>query len=103
MRAHHAALPYKAIPACMERLRAMEGVVARALELTILTASRTIRRQARQTDKRTRHVVATGRCVGETAQGDGGMGQVLRAAPAAHKSVRPRTKLKTANAAGVVA
>ena len=38
---HHPALPYKDVPAFMARLRAREGVTARALELTILAATRT--------------------------------------------------------------
>jgi integrase len=38
---HHAALPYSDLPACLELLRAREGVAARALEFTILTAART--------------------------------------------------------------
>jgi integrase len=37
---HHAALPYAELPALMEKLRRQEGVVARALEFTILTAAR---------------------------------------------------------------
>ena len=39
--AHHAALPYAELPAFMDALRARESVSARALELTILTATRT--------------------------------------------------------------
>lgn len=38
---HHPALPYGEIPVFMARLRAQEGVSARALEFTILTATRT--------------------------------------------------------------
>jgi integrase len=38
---HHAALPYSEQPAFMAELRSKEGVSARALEVTILTASRT--------------------------------------------------------------
>ncbi|MDH5321124.1 MAG: site-specific integrase, partial [Gammaproteobacteria bacterium] len=38
---HHAALPYTEIGAFMQRLREDPGVAARALELTILTATRT--------------------------------------------------------------
>ncbi len=38
---HHAALPYAQLPAFMAKLRAKEGVSARALEFTILTAART--------------------------------------------------------------
>ena len=38
---HHAALPYAEIPAFMAELRTREGISARALELTILTAVRT--------------------------------------------------------------
>lgn len=38
---HHAALPYPALPDFMTALRAREGVSARALEFTILTATRT--------------------------------------------------------------
>jgi integrase len=37
---HHAALPYAELPAFMDKLRREEGVVARALEFTILTAAR---------------------------------------------------------------
>jgi integrase len=39
--AHHAALPYKNLPAFMERLETVEGISALALRFTILTASRT--------------------------------------------------------------
>jgi integrase len=39
--AHHPALPYAELPAFMECLRNMNGVAARALEFTILTAGRT--------------------------------------------------------------
>jgi integrase len=38
---HLPALPYKELPAFMEQLRAREGVGARGLEFTILTATRT--------------------------------------------------------------
>jgi integrase len=38
---HHAALPYAELPALMERLRAVEGIAARAVEFMILTATRT--------------------------------------------------------------
>jgi integrase len=38
---HFAAMPYKDLPAFMERLRAKEGISARALEYTILTVART--------------------------------------------------------------
>jgi integrase len=38
---HHAALPYREMPAFMQDLREREGVSARALEFTILTACRT--------------------------------------------------------------
>jgi len=38
---HHAALPYAELPAFMASLRAQEGIGARALEFTILTAART--------------------------------------------------------------
>jgi integrase len=37
---HHAALPYAELPAFMEKLRQQEGAIARALEFTVLTASR---------------------------------------------------------------
>jgi integrase len=37
---HHAALPYADVPSFMEKLRAIEGTAARALEFTILTAAR---------------------------------------------------------------
>ena len=40
-RGHHAALPYKDLPAFMGELRGKRGVSARALEFTILTAART--------------------------------------------------------------
>ncbi len=40
-REHHAALPYDELPAFMTELRAQAGIAARALEWTILTASRT--------------------------------------------------------------
>jgi integrase len=38
---HHAAMPWREIPAFMPELRKREGVAARALEFTILTAART--------------------------------------------------------------
>ena len=38
---HHAALPYGELPGFMAELRAKDSISARALELTILTASRT--------------------------------------------------------------
>jgi integrase len=38
---HHPAMPYKDVPAFMQKLRARKGVAARALEFTILTAGRT--------------------------------------------------------------
>jgi integrase len=38
---HQAAMPYTEVPAFMKRLRLMPGTAARALEFTILTASRT--------------------------------------------------------------
>jgi integrase len=38
---HHAALPYPELPAFMTELRALPGLAARALEFTILSASRT--------------------------------------------------------------
>ena len=38
---HHAALPYADLPAFMVALRGQEGIAARALEFTILTAART--------------------------------------------------------------
>ncbi|WP_321942755.1 tyrosine-type recombinase/integrase [Paraburkholderia tropica] len=38
---HHPALPYTELPAFMNKLRAGEGIAARALELLILTATRT--------------------------------------------------------------
>ena len=37
---HHLAVPYPEMPAFMAKLRSREGIVARALEFTILTASR---------------------------------------------------------------
>src|SRR5690606_14322966 len=39
-RGHHAAVPYKDLPAVMARLRASVGVSARAVEFTALTAAR---------------------------------------------------------------
>ena len=39
-RAHHAAMPFADVPAFLQRLRALEGTAPRALEFTILTASR---------------------------------------------------------------
>lgn len=38
---HHPALPYRELPAFIAKLRARDGVSARALEFTILTAART--------------------------------------------------------------
>ena len=38
---HHSALPYAELPALLVKLREQEGVAARALEFTILTAART--------------------------------------------------------------
>jgi integrase len=38
---HHSALPYAELPAFLTRLREQEGISARALEFTILTAART--------------------------------------------------------------
>jgi len=38
--AHHAAMPYTDVPEFMAKLRQIEGVTARALEFTILTAAR---------------------------------------------------------------
>jgi integrase len=38
---HHAALPYAEVPAFMAALRQRDGIAARALEFTILTAART--------------------------------------------------------------
>ena len=38
---HHAALPYRELPAFTAALRQREGTAARALEFTILTAART--------------------------------------------------------------
>jgi integrase len=38
---HHAALPYEDLSAFLVSLRAQEGIAARALEFTILTAART--------------------------------------------------------------
>jgi integrase len=38
---HHAALPWREVPGFMARLRASEGVAARALEFAVLTAART--------------------------------------------------------------
>jgi integrase len=38
---HHAALPYSELPEFLKALRAQEGIAARALEFTILTAART--------------------------------------------------------------
>lgn len=40
-RGHHAAMPYRDVPAFIARLRECEGVGALALEFTILTAART--------------------------------------------------------------
>lgn len=41
VKGHHAALPYEELPGFIWRLRAQEGVGARALEATILTIART--------------------------------------------------------------
>jgi integrase len=38
---HHAAMPYRDVPVFMGKLRQQEGIGARALEFTILTAART--------------------------------------------------------------
>ena len=38
---HHVAMPYADVPAFVERLRAQEGIAARALEFVLLTAART--------------------------------------------------------------
>lgn len=38
---HHNALPYQELPAFMTELQTMEGIAAKALQFTILTASRT--------------------------------------------------------------
>lgn len=40
-RGHHAAMPYSAVPDFLTRLRGVDGMGARALELAILTAART--------------------------------------------------------------
>ena len=40
-RSHHAALPYRAVPALYRRLSVMDGMAARALRFAILTAGRT--------------------------------------------------------------
>lgn len=40
-RGHHPAMPFRDVPAFMERLRAREAMAARALEFLILTAART--------------------------------------------------------------
>ena len=40
-RGHHAAMPYRDVPAFMSRLGDLDGFGARALEITILTAART--------------------------------------------------------------
>lgn len=40
-RGHHAAMPFKDVPAFMKLVRATTGIGARALEFTILTAART--------------------------------------------------------------
>jgi len=37
---HHAALPYRQIPEFMRKLRAIDGIAARAMEFAILTAAR---------------------------------------------------------------
>jgi integrase len=41
VRGHHPAMPFREVPAFMERLRAREAMAARALEFLILTAART--------------------------------------------------------------
>jgi integrase len=38
---HHAAVPYRELPAIMEQLRAKTSVSARVLEFCVLTAART--------------------------------------------------------------
>jgi integrase len=38
---HHSALPYAELPAFLEKLREQDGMAARALEFTVLTAART--------------------------------------------------------------
>ncbi len=38
---HHSALPYAELPAFLVKLREQDGMAARALEFTILTAART--------------------------------------------------------------
>jgi integrase len=38
---HHPAMPWRRVPAFIKRLRKVEGLSARALELTVLTACRT--------------------------------------------------------------
>jgi integrase len=43
---HHPAMPWRELPAFMAKLRAVDGVVARALEFTVLCASR--RNEARE-------------------------------------------------------
>ena len=40
-RGHHSAMPYKSVPVFIERLRQADGLSARALEFTILCATRT--------------------------------------------------------------
>ena len=44
---HHAALPYRELPAFMASLREQKGIAARALEFTILTAPGPAKRSAR--------------------------------------------------------
>src|SRR5262245_19698721 len=39
---HHAAMPYRDVPTQMEELRQIDSIVARALELVILTAGRSV-------------------------------------------------------------
>ncbi|MFL9827178.1 tyrosine-type recombinase/integrase [Rhodoplanes sp. SY1] len=39
-RGHHAAMPFDQVPAFLAKLRAMEGISARALEFAVLTAAR---------------------------------------------------------------
>ncbi len=38
---HHSALPYAELPAFLVKLREQDGIAARVLEFTILTAART--------------------------------------------------------------
>ncbi|WP_371744787.1 tyrosine-type recombinase/integrase [Nordella sp. HKS 07] len=50
-RGHHAALPYGELPEFMAKLRAVEGLSAMALEICILTATRTTEMLAAQWDE----------------------------------------------------